>query len=64
MDSKIETYDDLEREMIKQPLQIYSEELELFKNAYNRGLVSEPMLRNALDRNEITLKEYVKILNK
>lgn len=32
-------------------------------NAYNKGKINEDQLRKALDKGEITLVEYVKIIN-
>lgn len=35
----------------------------LLKNAYNNGKITIYQIRQALDKSEITLKEYVKIIN-
>lgn len=46
-------------------IKIINYDLELvadLKNALNKGLINKDQLRNALDKGEITLREYVKIV--
>jgi len=39
-----------------------TEKVRVLKDAYDKGKVTQDQLRNALDRAEITLVEYVKII--
>jgi len=55
--------EEIKQYMMKGELQMIDISLELLKNAYKSKLITEPMLRLALDRNEISLREYVKIIN-
>lgn len=55
--------EDLLNFLKNQPLQFYDEKLELLKNGYKDKKFSEQQLRAALDRAEITLCEYLKIIN-
>ncbi len=69
MDSKNEIYTDLEEVIRKTPIEFKSLNYDSqivyeLGNAYIAGRINENMLRLALDRNEITLLEYVKIITK
>ncbi len=69
MDSKNEIYTDLEEVIRKTPIEFKSLNYDSqivyeLGNAYITGRINENMLRLALDRNEITLLEYVKIITK
>ena len=68
MNSKNEIYTDLEEVIRKTPIEFKSLNYDSqivyeLGNAYIAGRIDENMLRLALDRNEITLLEYVKIIN-
>lgn len=64
MDSLTKYQELMEEEGIK-PLKRLNYDVELVNdltNAYNKGKINEDQLRKSLDKGEITLVEYVKII--
>jgi hypothetical protein len=64
MDSLTKYRELMEEEGIK-PLKRLNYDVELVNdltNAYNKGKINEDQLRKSLDKGEITLVEYVKII--
>jgi hypothetical protein len=59
-----ETYEDFEyQNVFFGPLKIWDENLEILKAGFKNKQINEHQLRNSLDRGEITLCEYLKIIN-
>ena len=49
--------------LYKQPIKLYDEDLENLKFGYTNKEITLNMLKTALDRGEITIHQYIKIIN-
>lgn len=57
-----EDYLNMLKNMYNQPLKIYDEDIENLKFGYTNRELTQQMLKTALERGEITIHQFIKII--